>query len=204
VPLPLDLPVTHPGWRFFSDRVMGGVSLGEAKVETVAGREALRLRGTVSLDYGGGFVQVVCPLGTPSHPEFDASGLAGIELEVRAASGPADGYAVHLRTTETRAPWQFYAATLPLAPGGVTGEPGRWAETSLEGSPLREPWQTVFLPWEAFHPRALRTALDPGRLRRVGIVAAGAAFEADLAVARITFVDEAPTAQGRSRRAFPR
>jgi hypothetical protein len=180
VPSSLDLPVTHPGWRFFTDQVMGGVSSGEARVETVAGRPALRLRGTVSLDYGGGFIQVVCPLGTPSNPEFDASALAGIELEVQAASGPPGGYAVHLRTTDTRAPWQLYAAILPLEPSDAAG------------SPSPEDWRTVFLPWAAFRPKALRLPLDPGKLRRVGIVAAGAAFEADLAVARLTLVGDAP------------
>lgn len=186
MPSSLDLPVTHPGWRFFTDQVMGGVSSGEARVETVAGRPALRLRGTVSLDHGGGFIQAACPLGTPSNPEFDASALAGIELEVQAASGPPGGYAVHLRTTDTRAPWQLYAAILPLAVEASA------ASRAAHGTPGAEDWHTVFLPWSAFKPKALRRPLDPSKLRRVGLVAAGAAFEADMAVARLTLVGDAP------------
>lgn len=174
---PLALPIEHPGWRFFSDRVMGGVSDGEAKVETVAGRRAIRLRGTVSLDHGGGFLQVAYPLGTSSNPVFDASSLSGIELDMLAASRVPGEYAVHLRTADTRAPWQVYVAPLPAESAG-SAEPG-----SKPGS-----WRTVFLPWSAFLPKSLRLPLDPTRLRRVGLAASGAAFDADLAVARIAFV----------------
>lgn len=210
-PPPLSLPIDHPGWRFFSDRVMGGVSDGEARVETVAGRRAIRLRGKVSLDHGGGFLQVACPLGTSSDPVFDASALAGVELDVLGTSGAPGTYAVHLRTADTRAPWQVYVAPLP-AESGASAESNSEPEPNLEPEPNREPrpslepgsWRTVFLPWSAFHPQSLRLPLDPTRLRRVGLAASGAAFEADLAVARIAFVAGDPSLQGRSRRAFPR
>jgi len=208
---PFTLPIDHPGWRFFSDRVMGGVSDGDAQVEMVAGRRAIRLRGTVSLDHGGGFLQVACPLGTSSHPVFDASALAGIELDVLAPSGAPGTYAVHLRTADTRAPWQVYVAPLPAEPA-ASAELNSEPEPNLEPEPERVPksnlepgsWRTVFLPWSAFHPQSLRLPLDPTRLRRVGLAASGAAFEADLAVARIAFVEGDPSRQGRSRRAFPR
>jgi hypothetical protein len=196
---PLALPIDHPGWRFFSDRVMGGVSDGEAMVETVAGRRAIRLRGTVALDQGGGFLQVACPLGTSSYPVFDASSLAGIELDVLVVSGPPAAYAVHLRTADTRAPWQVYVAPLP-AESAVSAEPD--PDPKPEPEPEPGPWRTVFLPWSAFRPQSLRLPLDPTRLQRVGLAASGAAFEADLAVARIAFVEGHPSPQGESRRAF--
>jgi len=142
---------------------MGGASSGRASVEQVQGREALRLRGRVSLANGGGFVQVVRSLVPTGDSAFDASAWDGIALDIAIlAPGP---YALHLRTTQTSAPWQFFAAPLPEAGG----------------------WQRVFLPWSAFEPRALREPLDPGGLRRVGLVATGAAFEADVALAALEF-----------------
>jgi len=157
------VPCPDPLWRVFSDQVMGGVSSGSATVEQVRGREALRLRGRVSLANGGGFVQVVRSLVTAGDPVFDATAWDGVALEIAMlAPGP---YALHLRTTRTRAPWQFFAAPLPAGAD----------------------WQRVFLPWSAFEPRALREPLDPGTLRRVGLVATGAAFEADVALAVLEF-----------------
>ncbi|TVP45865.1 MAG: CIA30 family protein [Gemmatimonadales bacterium] len=165
-PHPISFP--DPLWRVFSDRVMGGVSSGSTTVEHVLGREALRLRGTVSLENGGGFIQVVRSLVPPGGPAFDATAWDGVALDIAIlAPGP---YALHLRTTRTRAPWQFFAAPLPEAEG----------------------WQRVFLPWSAFAPRSLRVPLDPVGLRRVGLVATGAAFEADLALASLAFSSGPP------------
>jgi hypothetical protein len=63
------------------------------------------------------------------------------------------------------APWQYYAARLP-----VTNE-----------------WTDVTIAWNAFASQALRVNLDVTRLTRLGVVAAHSAFDADLAVARLWF-----------------
>ncbi|MEM9023766.1 MAG: CIA30 family protein [Bacteroidota bacterium] len=47
-----------PKWEYVADTVMGGVSEGEARAEKVAGRDAIRLTGTVSLENNGGFSSV--------------------------------------------------------------------------------------------------------------------------------------------------
>jgi hypothetical protein len=151
-----------PGWTVIVDRVMGGRSSASAAVETVAGRRALRLQGTVSLEDGGGFIQVARPFdaGTAT---FDARAYEGLSLSVRATPG---SYFVHLRTADTRAPWEHYRAALAALPD----------------------WSTRVLRWSDFTPRSLRAPLDVGRLVRLGLVAADAAFEADIALATLTLV----------------
>ena len=150
------------GWMVIADRVMGGHSSGHAEVETVAGRRALRLRGTVSLADGGGFLQVARPFDLEA-PTFDGRAFEGLAFTVRAGPG---SYFVHLRTADTGAPWAHYRAPLPAGPG----------------------WSTVVVRWSDFTPRSLRAPLDPGHLVRLGLVSAGAAFEADIALAALALV----------------
>ena len=147
-------------WSVFSDRVMGGVSDAHAAQEVVAGRMALRLSGRVSLERNGGFIQVARRF---EGGRFDASAFGGVQLAVCGVPG---SYLVHLRTADTRAPWQYYGAELPVTPT----------------------WADVYLPWTAFEPKSLRTPLDPKTLERIGIVAGGAAFDATVAISRIELV----------------
>ena len=60
--------VENRRWYFFSDAVMGGVSRGEVFVREVCGRKAVEMRGTVSLENNGGFIQIALDLnGTGIH-----------------------------------------------------------------------------------------------------------------------------------------
>ena len=88
-------------WEYFSDRVMGGVSTGQAAFPG----GALRLTGTVSTANNGGFIQARLKLGERM-PE-DAKALV---LRVR---GNGEGYFVHLRTGGTFLPWHYYQAPIP-------------------------------------------------------------------------------------------
>ena len=45
-------------WQLLTDQVMGGVSKGIMVRDAVAGRPAIRMRGDVSLENNGGFVQI--------------------------------------------------------------------------------------------------------------------------------------------------
>jgi len=45
-------------WQLFTDQVMGGVSKGTMVRDAVAGRAAIRMRGDLSLENNGGFVQI--------------------------------------------------------------------------------------------------------------------------------------------------
>jgi len=143
-------------WRAFTDQVMGGVSTQSVGRETVEGEQALRLRGEVRLDNNGGFVQVALDLGGPR----DASAFEGLRLRVL---GNGERYAVHLRSRDTRLPWQYYDAAFTAGPQ----------------------WSEVELPFDGFAPQALRMPLDRRTLLSVGIVASKRAFQADVAVSRI-------------------
>lgn len=152
-------------WGCFTDRVMGGVSEAAHGFDTIDGESCIRLQGKVSLENNGGFVQVALPL-EPDGKAVDAGGYDGIRLRVR---GNGEKYFVHLRTRDTRLPWQYYAAAF---------------ETE-------EAWQTVEILFEDFEPASLRKPLDSGSLKRVAIVAAKKAFEADVAVSRLAFFSDA-------------
>lgn len=79
-------PLTSSGteWSGFSDRVMGGVSVGSLVREVIQAREANVLRGEVSLANNGGFIQMAVDLANaPSKSRLvDASEYDGIELDV--------------------------------------------------------------------------------------------------------------------------
>ena len=146
-------------WQTFTDQVMGGVSRGSAVRDTVAQRPCLRLRGEVSLENNGGFVQVALSVRQQNRP-LDAGAFSGIRLT---ATGNGETYYIHLRTGDTRLPWQYYQAAFQTD--------GQWRE--------------IDIPFTAFRPENLRAALDPSRIERIGVVAAKKAFTADVAVARV-------------------
>lgn len=149
-----------PKWEYVADSVMGGVSRGSASRVTLDGKTAMRLRGQVSLDNNGGFVQMAFDL--DGGGAFDASAWTGLWLEVR---GNGERYDLRLRTDELDRPWQSFRADF-VASGG---------------------WTTVKLPFTAFTPHRTDAGFDPSRLRRVGVLAIGREFEADVAVAGVGF-----------------
>lgn len=145
----------HPDWEYVADTVMGGVSTGQLAFDTVGGSKVARLTGDVSLDNNGGFVQMAFDLngGAP----LDASGYTGIELEVY---GNAENYDLRLRTDALQRPWQSFrtAFTAPAE------------------------WTTVRVPFDSIEPHKTDAAFDPAGLRRMGVVAIGREFRADIAV----------------------
>jgi len=162
--LSLEPPVAVIGskWRLLTDRVMGGVSNGAMTRDVIGGRAAIRMRGDVSLENNGGFVQIVLDL-SPDGGIVDASAWSGIELDV---FGNGEGYGVHLRTDALTRPWQSYRQMF-----------------MAEGE-----WRTVQLPFDRFVPYRTDVPLDRHRLRRIGVVAIGGAFAADLALGGLRFM----------------
>jgi hypothetical protein len=148
-------------WRRFTDQVMGGVSEANHVFEVIEKRRCIRLRGDVSLENRGGFIQVALLLDPKGRP-FDASPFRGVRLLVR---GNGESYYVHLRTSSTILPWQYYSASF------VAGEK----------------WTKVELPFEKFKPENLKTDLEPSKLTRLAIVAAKKAFSADVSAAQLEF-----------------
>lgn len=162
-----DLSRPHPEaangahWELVSDRVMGGVSGGTMVRESVAGRTALRMRGAVSLENNGGFLQIALDL-APDGGAVDASRWTGIELGI---CGNGEVYNLHLRTADVTRPWQSY-------------------RHSFEAGAA---WRRVRLSFAEYTPHRLEAPLDLTTLRRIGLVAIGRAFEADLALADARF-----------------
>ncbi len=146
-------------WQCISDRVMGGVSEATLRHEVHAGKHCLHLTGDVQLENNGGFVQMALEL-DPGGGYLDARTFTGVGLTV---SGNNERYAVHLRTADAVRPWQSYRA-----PFEASGE-----------------WHVVRLPFTRFVPHRLEAPLDLSRLRRLGVVAIGRAFHADLRLAAI-------------------
>jgi len=147
-------------WRAVSDRVMGGVSQASLVYDVVDGKPCLRLTGDVRLDNNGGFIQAALDLAPPGQT-LDASDFAGIRLVMR---GNSQQYSLHLRTPDAVRPWQSYRAHFSAGPE----------------------WGTVDLPFATFVPHRLESALDAKHLVRMGLVAIGREFSADLLVARVS------------------
>ncbi len=142
-----------PDWEYVADSVMGGVSAGQMTQEMVQGRMAVRLRGDVSLDNNGGFVQIATDL-----PDFDASGWDGITLDV---CGNSETYDIRLRTDQLTRPWQSFRAEFTATPA----------------------WQSLRFRFVDFVAHKHDIRFDASALRRVGILAIGRVFTADVAIA---------------------
>lgn len=143
-------------WEYVADTVMGGVSSGQAAAETVAGRDAVRLTGDVSLDNNGGFVQMAFDLRSDGEGR-DLSAFTGIELDV---IGNGEAYDLRLRTDQLTKPWQSFRTEF-TAP---------------------EVWTTVQLPFSSFVPHRTEAEIDLTAIRRIGVLAIGREFRADVAV----------------------
>ncbi|ABD08714.1 conserved hypothetical protein [Rhodopseudomonas palustris HaA2] len=146
-------------WRLVTDAVMGGVSRGTLQATELHGRLAARMRGAVSTENNGGFIQIAMDL-APDGGAYDAGGFTGVGLEV---AGNGERYGVHLRTTDMLRPQQSYRESFVTSP-----EPA-----------------VVQLPFGQFVPHRIETPLNLARLRRIGLVAIGRAFDADLSVMRL-------------------
>lgn len=146
-------------WRFIADTVMGGVSTGRVDFRTEDGIAYARLTGSVSTENNGGFIQFRTRLDTPP-----PDGTEGVRLSVR---GNNQRYFVHLRTTGTLLPWQYYQA----------------------GFEARADWTEVRLPLTAFEPSGWLLADTPAAtsLTSIGIVAFGRDHKAKIEVREVGF-----------------
>lgn len=145
-------------WRRVSDHVMGGVSQGWVTTAVLDGEPCIQLRGDVRLDNNGGFIQAALDFSLDG--TVDLSAYRGIALRVR---GNGERYNLHLRTADTRLPWQSYRQSFTA--GAI--------------------WRDVDFPFTEFTAYRIRRRLDTSRLRRLGVVAIGRVFHADLCVAGV-------------------
>jgi hypothetical protein len=147
-------------WRLATDHVMGGVSRGELVLDHYQGRDCLRLRGKVSTENNGGFIQMSLSLSADG--DFDASAWSGIEMEV---AGNNESYNLHLRTSDLWLPWQSYRSAFPAD----------------------NHWQTHRIPFSKVQPYKTSRRFAKNKITRLGLVAIGREFNADLCLAAIRF-----------------
>ncbi len=145
-------------WLLRTDGVMGGVSEGQLSLDEIAGRRCVRMRGEVKLDNNGGFVQSTLNLSNQTTQNIEA--YSGLMLEVY---GNNEEYNMHLRTSDIWLPWQSYRASFTAPPE----------------------WKTIYIPFSQFKPYRIRKALNIKNLKRIGIVAIGREFNADLCIGKI-------------------
>ena len=149
-------------WRLVTDNVMGGLSEGQLTLHSHQTKDCLRIQGNVTTENNGGFLQIALPL---SDDVFDASAYDGVEIEV---SGNNELYNIHLRTDELWFPWQSYRSSFT-------------ASTD---------WQIYRIPFTELEKYKTFTSFDKKQLTRIGMVAIGRDFEADLCLAAIRFYAE--------------
>lgn len=146
-------------WTFFADTVMGGVSNGDVAFLSDEDAVFARMTGSVSTQNNGGFIQIRTEL-----PTAPPEGVTGIRLIVRGNDQP---YFVHLRTSGTILPWQYYQARFDVT----------------------RDWTEVKLPFNAFKAsgRLLKAVPGAGRIKSVGIVAFGRDHQAEIDVREVGF-----------------
>ncbi|MGI9371638.1 MAG: CIA30 family protein [Hyphomicrobiales bacterium] len=144
-------------WRFVADTVMGGVSTGTVSFKTENGNALAKMTGTVSTENNGGFIQFRRKI-----PSSVNDSVQGVQLTVR---GNGELYYVHIRTSGTILPWQYYQAPF---------------ET-------QKSWRNVRIPISAFKRSGwvLRKSISPSSIKSVAIVAFGRDHEVDVQLSEI-------------------
>ena len=145
-------------WRLVTDGVMGGVSSGMLKKDSMEGKPCTLLSGEVSLQNNGGFIQAAMDISDTA--AANASAYQGVMLEVY---GNDQEYNLHLRTGDVWLPWQSYRASFVAKPQ----------------------WQVIKLPFSEFSGYRIRTPLDVARLKRIGVLAIGREFTANLCIGEL-------------------
>ena len=132
-------------WNLITDQVMGGVSTGNLEFKSELGNNFARMTGVVSLENKGGFIQFRRKV----DDRFDNS-LSGLLVSLR---GNSETYFIHLRTSGTLLPWQYYQASI---------------KSEME-------WKTVRVPFSKFRKSGwmLSDKIRPKNIKSIGVVAFG-------------------------------
>ena len=150
-------------WKLITDGVMGGVSQGTIKKTGSGDTSCVSLTGTVSTENNGGFIQIAYDIDKPLSQKIKQ--YQGILVTVR---GNGEKYNVHLRTSDLWFPWQAFRSTF-----------------TTDGK-----METIKLPFDSFTAYKTGQALKVENLKRIGIVAIGREFNADICVASLGFYAE--------------
>ncbi len=146
-------------WVYLGDEVMGGVSNGSVIFNKIENDVVALLSGNVSTKNNGGFIQI--------RREVNNENIEKAKFIKVIAKGNNQKYFVHLRTTGTILPWQYYQSAFT-----VDGE-----------------FNEYVLPINEFRKSGLFLAneIKPGKITSVGLVAFGRDHRAELFVKEISF-----------------
>ena len=150
--------VFNERWEFISDSVMGGISSGELKIINDENILYYKLLGRVSTANNGGFIQF------RSKIKLNENYFSGLEIEYK-NKGKNDNYFIHLTTSMTVFPWQYYKSKLQL---------------NKEWSVIKVPLNS-FKKSNFYQPRNFTSE----QIKTVGFVAIGDDFDAELDIRRI-------------------
>ena len=145
-------------WELITDEVMGGKSTGDFKIIEKDGSFFYRLKGDVSTENNGGFIQF------RSEIKIDDE-YNGIRMNVK---GKAGQYFIHIRTPFTILPWQYYSHNFQVSEN--------WQTIELFFSDFKK--SHLFQP-SSFNSLSIRT---------IGFVAMGLDFEAKLDVSSVELI----------------
>ena len=145
-------------WQFFTDQVMGGISEGNASLVSDKSGQYVRLEGSVSTANNGGFIQIRTDINEGTNES------KGIIIK---AKGNGEDYYIHLRTSGTVLPWQYYQISFPTSKN----------------------WSEIKLPLANFERSSswIRKKITGDKIRTLGIVAYGKNHNAKLDVAYLSF-----------------
>ena len=148
-------------WSFVSDNVMGGVSSGNVEFLPLEKNFLAHITGKVSTENKGGFIQIRRNL---SKINLENSKFIDIT-----AKGNNQKYFIHLRTTGTILPWQYYQIDFNV----------------------KNEFQVFRLPIETFKRSSsfLSNKINPKKITSIGIVAFGRNHFADIFVKGVNFVN---------------
>ncbi len=146
-------------WSFVSDQVMGGISQGLVVFKSDQSEQYAHMTGQVSTENNGGFIQLRRSIAKKS-----VDTATGVSFKVR---GNGQQYYLHLRTSGTLLPWQYYQASFTTT----------------------DQWQIITVPLTAFARSGnwLSNVVKPSSIRSIGIVAFGRDHTADIQIAEISF-----------------
>ena len=147
-------------WKFIADDVMGGLSTGSVVYEMEEGTSIAYLNGEVTTENNGGFIQLQRKM-----KDVDLDQARFIKIIAR---GNNQKYFIHLRTTGTILPWQYYQSSFTV----------------------KENYQEFILPIDEFKRSGsfLSDKVRPRTIKSIGVVAFGRDHVANIYVKEISFI----------------
>ena len=146
-------------WNFITDQVMGGISTGKYNYKKINNDNVIKITGNISTKNNGGFIQIRRKLNN-----INLTNAKNVRVIAR---GNNEKYFVHLRTTFTILPWQYYQYSFTV----------------------KKDFKNFILPISNFKKSGflLPDKINPKNIKSIGIVAFGKDYKAELIVKEINF-----------------